>query len=150
MTSLTKNSHPPSKKFFFECRLEDLPRLLRLLPGLQSIPDWRKSRAKPHAFRHFFFRKSPNPSGRQRVKNKEIKNASFFHLYSLKFFIIAPHGSTWLVEVTQITKPDSLHLSTNVLFWVWTVIIFSCKYIGPSMQIVKKKKQIVGARCVCG
>ena len=31
---ITKNLHPPSKKYFFECRLEDLTRLLRLLPGL--------------------------------------------------------------------------------------------------------------------
>jgi len=29
-----KNLHSPNKKFFFECRLEDLSRLLRLLPGL--------------------------------------------------------------------------------------------------------------------
>jgi len=28
MTSLTKNPHPPSKKIFFECRLQDLPRFL--------------------------------------------------------------------------------------------------------------------------
>jgi len=33
MTSLTKNPHLPSKKFFFECRLEDLPHLLTLRPG---------------------------------------------------------------------------------------------------------------------
>jgi len=29
-TSLTKNSQPPTKKFFFECRLEDWP--IRLSP----------------------------------------------------------------------------------------------------------------------
>jgi len=34
MTSLTKNPHPPTKKILFECRLEDLPRLLTLRPGL--------------------------------------------------------------------------------------------------------------------
>jgi len=33
MTSLTTNQHPPSKKIVFECRLEDLPRLLTLRPG---------------------------------------------------------------------------------------------------------------------
>jgi len=33
MTSLTKNLHSPSKKFFFECRPEDLLRLLTLQPG---------------------------------------------------------------------------------------------------------------------
>jgi len=33
MTSLTKNPQSPSKKFFFECRLEDLTRLLTLQPG---------------------------------------------------------------------------------------------------------------------
>jgi len=33
MTSLTKNPQPPSKKIFFGCRLEDLPRLLTLRPG---------------------------------------------------------------------------------------------------------------------
>jgi len=54
MTLLTKKLHPPSKKIFFECRLEDLPRLLRLLAGLYSIPDRRNSRAKSRAFRRFF------------------------------------------------------------------------------------------------
>jgi len=49
MTSLTKKPHPPGKNFSFECRLEDLPCLLRLVPGLWSIPDWRNSRAKPRA-----------------------------------------------------------------------------------------------------
>jgi len=34
MTSLIKNLQPPSKKLFFDCRLEDLLHLLRLLPGL--------------------------------------------------------------------------------------------------------------------
>jgi len=29
-----KKNTTPKQKFFFECRLEDLPRLLRLLPGL--------------------------------------------------------------------------------------------------------------------
>jgi len=29
-----KNYNPQAKLFFFECRLEDLPHLLRLLPGL--------------------------------------------------------------------------------------------------------------------
>ena len=67
MTSLTKNPHIPSKKFFFECRLEDLPRLLRLLLCLQSILDRRNSR-KATAFRRFFSRKSPKAAGRQRVK----------------------------------------------------------------------------------
>jgi len=28
MTSLTKNPHPPTKKYFIECKLQDLPRLL--------------------------------------------------------------------------------------------------------------------------
>jgi len=31
MTSLTKNPQPPTKKFFFECRLEDWP--IRLSPS---------------------------------------------------------------------------------------------------------------------
>jgi len=30
MTSVTKNPHPPTKNFFFECRLEDWP--IRLSP----------------------------------------------------------------------------------------------------------------------
>ena len=34
MTSSQKTCNPPSKKIFFECRLKDLPHLLRLLPGL--------------------------------------------------------------------------------------------------------------------
>jgi len=33
MTSLTKNPQPPSKKIFFECRLEDLLHLLRQFTG---------------------------------------------------------------------------------------------------------------------
>jgi len=33
MTSLRKKTPLASKKFLFKCRLEDLPRLLRLLPG---------------------------------------------------------------------------------------------------------------------
>ena len=53
---------------FFKCRLEDLPRLLRLLLGLHSISDQRNSCAKPRAFRRFYFQKSLKPSGRQRVK----------------------------------------------------------------------------------
>jgi len=43
MTSLTKNPQPPSKKFFFECRQEDLPRLLRLLP-------WSVEHSAPEKF----------------------------------------------------------------------------------------------------
>jgi len=68
MTPLTKKPHPPSKNFFFECRLEDLLHLLRLLPGLKSIPDRRNSRAKPRAFRRFF---SENP--RNQPDAKELK-----------------------------------------------------------------------------
>jgi len=33
MTSLTKKPTPPRQKKIFECRLEDLPRLLTLQPG---------------------------------------------------------------------------------------------------------------------
>jgi len=33
MTSVTKNLQPPTKKFFFECRLEDLAGLFK---GLNS------------------------------------------------------------------------------------------------------------------
>jgi len=54
MTSLTKKRTPQAKKIFFECRLEDLPRHLRLLPGLSNIPDRRNSCAKPRTFRRFF------------------------------------------------------------------------------------------------
>jgi len=34
MTSLTEKPVLPKQKNFFQCRLEDLPRLLSLLPGL--------------------------------------------------------------------------------------------------------------------
>jgi len=54
VTSLTKNPHSPTKKFIFECRLQDLPRLLRLWPGQQHLLDRRNSRAKPCAFWCFF------------------------------------------------------------------------------------------------
>jgi len=33
MTSLTKNLQPPSKKFFLECGLEDLPCLFETFTG---------------------------------------------------------------------------------------------------------------------
>ena len=67
MTSLTKNPHPPSKKIFFKCRLEDFLRLLTLRPGLWLVQKRRNSRTKPRAFRQFF-RKSPKAAGRQSVK----------------------------------------------------------------------------------
>jgi len=54
MTSLTKKQHTPSKKFFFEFRLEDLPRLLTLRPGPECEQEQRYSHAKPRAFRRFF------------------------------------------------------------------------------------------------
>jgi len=66
MTSLTKNPHPPSKKFLFECRLKDLLRLLRLLPGLRAYRTGEIP-AESHVRLGVFFRKSPNPSRRQRV-----------------------------------------------------------------------------------
>ena len=79
MTSLTKNPQPPSKKIFFECRLEDLPHLChRLLPGLQSIPDRRNSPAKPCAFRRFF---SENP----RIL-ADAKELILLHTMILRFF----------------------------------------------------------------
>jgi len=34
MTSLTKNTQPPNKNFFLECRLEDLLNLLRFWTAL--------------------------------------------------------------------------------------------------------------------
>jgi len=58
-----KKSAPHNQKIFFKCRLEDLPRLLRLLPGLYSIQDRRNSHTKPRAFRRFFFWKSPKAAG---------------------------------------------------------------------------------------
>jgi len=50
---LFKGSNGSNRK-----KLEDLPRLLRLLPGLQSISDRRNSCAKSCAFRCFY---SENP-----------------------------------------------------------------------------------------
>jgi len=41
MTSLTKNLHPPTKKFFFQCKLQALPRLLAgsvALTGPEKFP----------------------------------------------------------------------------------------------------------------
>jgi len=73
MTSLTKNPHSPSKKFFFECRLEDFPpRLLRLLPRLESIADRRNSHAKPRAFKHFFSDNPRNHPGAKVLKAVSI------------------------------------------------------------------------------
>jgi len=54
MASLTKNPQPAAKIIFFECKLQDLPRLLSFWPGWQGLPDRRNYRAKPPAFRCFF------------------------------------------------------------------------------------------------
>jgi len=72
MTSLTKKTQPPSKKFFFECRLEDLPCLLTLQPCPLPVQEQRYSRAKPRAFRRFFFQKSPKAAGHQSVSSCDV------------------------------------------------------------------------------
>ena len=68
MTSLTKNPlSPTKKKFFFVCKLEDLLRLSTLRPGPQPVQERRNAHAKPHAFRWYFFRKSPLSARHQSV-----------------------------------------------------------------------------------
>ena len=51
MTSLTKNLHPPTKKCFFECRLEDLLSLLSLWTALCRFRRQSYARAKPREIR---------------------------------------------------------------------------------------------------
>jgi len=53
-----KNLHPPTTKFSFKCKLQDLPILLSFWPGRWHLPDWRNSCAKPRVFR-WLFRKNP-------------------------------------------------------------------------------------------
>jgi len=49
-----KKTVSTKQKIFFECRLEDLPRLLTLRPGPYPEQKRRYSRVKPRAFRRFF------------------------------------------------------------------------------------------------
>ena len=80
MTSLTKNLHPQAKNFFL-VQTRDLLRLLRLLPGLQSILDWINSCSKPHAFRRFFFLKIPESSRTPKclaVLHKQLSSLNIF------------------------------------------------------------------------
>jgi len=54
MTSLTKNPQPPSKKFFFEWRLEDLPSLLSLWTALYRFRHQSYAHTNPRAICFFF------------------------------------------------------------------------------------------------
>jgi len=54
MTSLTKNPHPPTKKFFFECRPEDLPRLLRVWTAPYCFQYQSYVFARPRAIQLFW------------------------------------------------------------------------------------------------
>jgi len=49
MTSLTKKPATPKQKFFFECRLEDLPCFLSLWTALYNFRHPSYAHAKPHA-----------------------------------------------------------------------------------------------------
>jgi len=73
MTSLTKDPHPQAKIFFL-CRLEDLPRLLRLLPGLHFYLVFSGPEKFPRktTFRRFF---SENP--RKQSDAKELTTKPF-------------------------------------------------------------------------
>jgi len=53
MTSLTKNHQPPTKNFFFFCRLEDLPNLLRIWAALSR--NWRRSNGVCKATKNCWF-----------------------------------------------------------------------------------------------
>jgi len=54
MTSLTKNPHSPTKKIFFVCRHEDLPRLSSLWTALYHFQCPSYTCAKPRAIRLFW------------------------------------------------------------------------------------------------
>ena len=66
--SLTKNPHTPTKKFFFECKLEDLSLLLSLLPGLLRWAE--KFPHKATCISVFFSRKFPKMARHQSVNFK--------------------------------------------------------------------------------
>jgi len=66
MTSLTKKTHPPSKKLFFECRLEDLLHL-EIFTGSVEHTRPEKFPRKATCVYTFFF-KSPKAAGCQKVK----------------------------------------------------------------------------------
>jgi len=75
MTSLTKKLHPPTKKFFFECKLvwEDLLCLLSLWTALCDFWRLRYACAKPCVFRLFW---CENPQ--KQPDAKVLKEASLF------------------------------------------------------------------------
>ena len=78
MTLLTKNPHPPSKKFFLECRLEDLPHLLTLRPVNRTVVEIRNPNssgdipAQSHVRLGIFFPKSPKVAGCQAVNQVQM------------------------------------------------------------------------------
>ena len=96
MMTLTKKPHSPNKKFFFECRLEDLLRLLMLQPGPQPKQELRYSHANPLAFRgvfsysrakpRVFRRKSLKAAGCQSINKHTIINQKSYCCFG-KFFI---------------------------------------------------------------
>jgi len=66
-TSLTKNPYSPSKKLFFECRLEDLPCLFETFTRFVEHTRPEKFPYKPTCVQTFFFWKSPKAARCQRV-----------------------------------------------------------------------------------
>ena len=67
MTSLTKNPHPQPKSFF-RVQATRLAASFELLTGLVALTRLEKFLWKAMCVLVFFFQKSRNPSGRQRVE----------------------------------------------------------------------------------
>ena len=119
----------PRQKSFFECRLEDLPCLLRLLPGLQSILDRRNSRTKPRAFRRFF---SENPQKQSHAKELSWHNTSQA-LGSILMLSAAGHSYelvtykiSFKFNITQYCYNYKYHMNFRNLY-PCLVISFICK-----------------------
>ena len=67
MSSLTKNRHLPTKKFFFKCRLERIAASFDTLTRSVGLTGPEKFRHKATCVSVFFSRKSPKAARRQSV-----------------------------------------------------------------------------------
>ena len=69
MTSVTINLHPPSKKVFFECRLEDLPIATSFETFTRSVEHTRPEKfPRSHVHLGDFFSENP----RNQLDAKEL------------------------------------------------------------------------------
>jgi len=78
--SLTDNLHPPTKNFFFECRLEDLLCLLRF-DQVHSTYRSGEILAQSHVHFGVFFRKYPKVPTFQSVKQVQCVTLLFCRFF---------------------------------------------------------------------